>query len=133
MLTSEDKEEIKRLVGEMIAARGPLPSTGQKHAGDPSQIAQIRDLLSDEGFTEVMFTNPATGESRVLKAFLGSDAIVDVTARAIEVFGTREEALRWLRTPVRSLGDRTPISLLNSPDGIARVQDTLGQVEHGVW
>lgn len=133
MLTREDKEEIKRLVGEMIAEFGPLSSADQKHADDPGQIARIRDLLLDEGFTEVMFTNPATGERRVLKAFLGSDPIVDVTARAIEVFGTREKALRWLRTPVRSLGDRTPISLLNSSDGIARVPDTLGQVEHGVW
>jgi putative toxin-antitoxin system antitoxin component (TIGR02293 family) len=58
---------------------------------------------------------------------------VDVTARAIEVFGTREKALRWLKTPVRSLGDRTPLSLLNSAEGAAQVQDTLGRVEHGVW
>jgi hypothetical protein len=132
MLTGEDKEEIKRLVGKMIAECVPLPSAEQKR-GDPDQIAQVRDLLSDEGFAKAMFMNPATGESRVLKAFLGSDAIVDVTARAIEVFGTREKALRWLKTPVRSLGDRTPISLLNSPDGITRVQDTLGQAKHGVW
>jgi putative toxin-antitoxin system antitoxin component (TIGR02293 family) len=48
-------------------------------------------------------------------------------------FGTREKAMRWLKTPVRSLGDRTPLSLLNSPEGVARVQDTLGRVEHGVW
>ena len=41
----------------------------------------------------------------------GSDPIVDVAARAIEVFGTREKALRWLKTPVRSLGDQTPLSL----------------------
>jgi len=59
--------------------------------------------------------------------------IVDVTARAIEVFGTREKALRWLRTPVRSLGDQTPLSLLKTAEGIAQVQDTLGRVEHGVW
>ena len=66
-------------------------------------------------------------------ALLESDPIVDVLARAIEVFGEREKALRWLRTPVRSLGDETPISLLNSPEGLSRVQDTLGQIEHGVW
>jgi putative toxin-antitoxin system antitoxin component (TIGR02293 family) len=58
---------------------------------------------------------------------------VDVTARAIEVFGTREKALRWLKTPVRSLGDQTPLSLLNSADGASQVRDTLGRVEHGVW
>ena len=63
----------------------------------------------------------------------GSDPVVDVVAKAIEVFGTREKALRWLKTPVRSLGDQTPVSLLNTPEGLAQVQDTLGRVEHGVW
>ena len=63
----------------------------------------------------------------------GSDPVVDVVAKAIEVFGTRERALRWLKTPVRALGDQTPVSLLNTPEGVAQVQDTLGRVEHGVW
>jgi putative toxin-antitoxin system antitoxin component (TIGR02293 family) len=60
-------------------------------------------------------------------------SVVRVTARAIEVLGTPEKALRWLETPVRSLGDRTPLSLLESPEGISRVEDTLGRIEHGVW
>ncbi len=89
MLTAEDKEEIKRLVGEMIAESGSIP--------------------------------------------FASDPVVDVTARAMEVFGTREKALRWLKTPVRSLGDRAPISLLNTQEGVAQVRDTLGQIEHGIW
>jgi len=92
MLTIEDKEEIRRLVVEMIA--------------EPNSV---------------------------LNAFPEPEPIMEVTARAMEVFGTREKALRWLRAPVRSLGDQTPISLLSSPEGLARVQDTLGQVEHGVW
>ena len=62
----------------------------------------------------------------------GSGPVVDVVAKAIEVFGTREKALRRLKTPVRSLGDQTPVSPMNTA-GVARVQDTLGRVEHGVW
>jgi putative toxin-antitoxin system antitoxin component (TIGR02293 family) len=62
-----------------------------------------------------------------------AEDIVEVTARAMEVFGAREKALRWLNTPLRSLGDRTPLSLLETPEGVAQVQDTLGRVEHGVW
>ena len=91
MLTQEDKEEIKRLIVEVVGESASLVEP--KHAGD----------------------------------------IVEVTARAVEVFGTREKALRWLRTPIPSLGDRIPLSLLDSPEGVARVQDTLGRVEHGVW
>lgn len=99
MLTTEDKEEIKRIIVETFAT----------------------------------FVNLKSGEKRVVEANLVPDSIVDVTARAIEVFGTREKALRWLKTPVRSLGDQTPLSLLNSTEGVAQVQDTLGRVEHGVW
>ncbi len=61
------------------------------------------------------------------------DPIVEVTARAMEVLGSREKALRWLKAPVRSLGDQAPISLLNTQIGITRVKDVLGQIEHGVW
>ena len=58
------------------------------------------------------------------------DTLVDVTARAIEVFGSRERALRWLKTPVRSLDDQSPLSLLDTSEGITRVTDVLGRVEH---
>ncbi len=59
--------------------------------------------------------------------------LVRVVARAVEVLGTSDKALRWFNTPVRSLGDKTPVSLLNSPDGIVRVEDALGRIEHGIW
>jgi len=61
------------------------------------------------------------------------DPLVELTARAVEVFGSREKALRWLKAPVRSLGDRSPLSLMDSQEGIQRVSDVLGRVEHGVW
>jgi putative toxin-antitoxin system antitoxin component (TIGR02293 family) len=59
--------------------------------------------------------------------------LVNVTARAIEVLGSREGALRWLKTPVHSLRNQTPLSLLGTAAGIAEVEDALGQIEHGVW
>ncbi len=140
MLTTNDREEIKRLIGEMIAELRPSSAAELKYSDEVERmdalqnfIARLQDLVVNEGFTELTFMNPATGERRVLNVSLGSDPLVEVTARAMEVFGTREKALRWLRTPVRGLGDKTPMSLLSSPEGKARVQDTLGQVEHGVW
>ena len=53
--------------------------------------------------------------------------------RAIEVIGDRNEAMRWLGTPVRALDYATPISLLGTSEGATRVEDVLGQMEHGVW
>jgi DNA-binding CsgD family transcriptional regulator len=56
-----------------------------------------------------------------------------VLNRAIEVIGDRDKAMRWLGTPVPALDYATPISLLGTIEGAARVEDVLGQVEHGVW
>jgi putative toxin-antitoxin system antitoxin component (TIGR02293 family) len=53
--------------------------------------------------------------------------------KATEVIGDRDEAMRWLGTPVRVLDFATPISLLGTREGTRRVEDVLGQMEHGVW
>lgn len=112
MLTTDDRNEIKRLIAEAVG-----------------EVEKKRTIPDFDG-PSLNVREPEEGD---LPATLEPDSIVEVAARAVEVFGTREKALRWLKTPVRSLGGRTPLSLLNSPDGVARVQDTLGRVEHGVW
>jgi len=134
------RKKIKRFVGEVIAGLHPSSPIEHKYSQQVEDIdalqniiARLRDLVLNEGFTELTFINPETGERRVLNVSAGSDSLVEITARAIEVFGSREKAMRWLRTPVRALGNQTPMSLLRTPEGLVRVQDTLGQVEHGVW
>lgn len=52
--------------------------------------------------------------------------------RAIQVIGCREEAMRWLGTPVRALDYATPISRLHDPAGREQVLSVLTQLEHGV-
>jgi putative toxin-antitoxin system antitoxin component (TIGR02293 family) len=99
MLTSQDLAEIKRLIGDTVAAVEESHHFGEPHLTQGEYLP----------------------------------AVVDIVARAIEVLGTREKALRWLKAPVRSLGDQTPLSLLDTPEGITRVEDALGSIEHGVW
>ena len=60
-------------------------------------------------------------------------SVESVIDRAIEVMGDRDEAMRWLGTPVRALDYATPISLLGTSEGATRVEDVLGRMEHGVW
>jgi uncharacterized protein (DUF2384 family) len=140
MLTTKDKEDIRRIIVEMLHAKSGEFPTESGRIDEIEQlerllsiVAQVRDLIFHEGFTDLRFVNPKTGETRVIEVKAEARPIVEVTARAMEVFGSREKALRWLNTPLRSLGDRTPLSLLNTPEGVAQVQDTLGRVEHGVW
>ena len=60
----------------------------------------------------------------------GDSAVIN---RAIEVIGDRQEALRWLGTPVRALGFRTPIATAATRDGQKNVLAVLDQLEHGVY
>ncbi len=64
---------------------------------------------------------------------IGIGEILDVVAHAMEVFGNRTKALRWLRTPIPSLDDETPEEMFRREGGVQRVQDVLGRIEHGVW
>ena len=141
MLTAEDKEDIRRIVAETVLAKSAeSPKEERKRTEEIEQFerllnlaVQLHDLVANEGFTDLTFVNPKTGEMRVVELKSPAKPIVEVTARAMEVFGTREKALRWLNTPLRSLGDRTPLSRLETPEGVVQVEDTLGRVEHGVW
>ena len=141
MLTTEDKEDIRRIIAETLLAKSAVSSDEERKRADEIEqferllkmAAQLHELIVNEGFTDLRFVNPETGETRIVEVKPEAKPIVEVTARAMEVFGTRERALRWLNTPVRSLGGQTPLSLLNTPEGVAQVQDMLGRVEHGVW
>jgi len=53
--------------------------------------------------------------------------------RASQVLGSTEEAARWFRTPIRALNNRTPLSLIGTPEGLAQIEDELGALEHGIW
>jgi RES domain-containing protein len=88
------------------------------------QKSEIREFVQEVLASPYMESSAATAPLQ---------DIVAITARAIEVLGTREKVLRWLNAPVRSLGNQTPLSLLNTRQGITRVEDALGRMEHGVW
>jgi hypothetical protein len=60
-------------------------------------------------------------------------AAASLSARATEVFGSSDKAMRWLEAPVPSLGYRTPLSLIGSAAGITEVEDTLSAIEYGIW
>ena len=55
-----------------------------------------------------------------------------VLARAVEVIGGKDEAVRWMGTPVQALDYATPASLMGSRKGRQTVIAVLGRLEHGV-
>jgi putative toxin-antitoxin system antitoxin component (TIGR02293 family) len=51
---------------------------------------------------------------------------------AVKVIGNRNEAMRWMGTPVRALEYATPVSLLGTRKGCQAVITVLKRLEHGV-
>jgi len=62
--------------------------------------------------------------------------IMEVTSLflyGIEVFGSKEKLFNWLRLPNISLGGITPMTLIGMPEGISKVRDLVGRIEHGIF
>jgi putative toxin-antitoxin system antitoxin component (TIGR02293 family) len=57
--------------------------------------------------------------------------VADVTRVAEEVFGGREAAIRWLKTPNLALADATPLSMLDTEPGAAEVRRILSSIDYG--
>src|SRR5271155_5876160 len=66
------------------------------------------------------------------KATSASDDESQVIDRAVDVIGNKNEAMRWMGTPVRALDYSTPVSLLGTRKGRLAVIAVLGRLEHGV-
>ncbi|MEO5924238.1 MAG: MbcA/ParS/Xre antitoxin family protein [Bryobacteraceae bacterium] len=62
-----------------------------------------------------------------------AQTIDQLIARTTEVLGSRDEAMRWLGTPVRALDFARPIYILRTPGGAEQINQVLGQMEHGIW
>lgn len=52
---------------------------------------------------------------------------------AEEIFGAREKAFLWLGRPNAVLGNAKPVDLLDTPEGVQRVETVLGRIEHGIY
>ncbi len=50
-----------------------------------------------------------------------------------KVFQDQGKFTRWLRRPLRLLGDRSPLALMDSSTGVQLVEDVLGRIEYGVF
>jgi putative toxin-antitoxin system antitoxin component (TIGR02293 family) len=53
--------------------------------------------------------------------------------QAEKAFGDKESALDWLYSKQISLGDKAPVEMLRSNEGVQAVEDLLGRIIHGVY
>ncbi|WP_413726258.1 antitoxin Xre/MbcA/ParS toxin-binding domain-containing protein [Sodalis sp. RH16] len=60
--------------------------------------------------------------------------LVRVMDASVHLFGgNKPDAYTWLRSPVKGLGNVTPVSLLSTESGALEVLDLIGRLEHGVY
>jgi putative toxin-antitoxin system antitoxin component (TIGR02293 family) len=57
----------------------------------------------------------------------------EILAKATTVFGSKQEAERWLEQPAIGLNQQRPVDLLVSPTGAQLVEDYLTRIEFGVY
>jgi putative toxin-antitoxin system antitoxin component (TIGR02293 family) len=65
-----------------------------------------------------------------------SDRVLRITralSAAEATYSSRERALAWLRAPIPRLGNRTPLSLLTTDTGTRIVEETLIQIDEGMF
>jgi len=59
--------------------------------------------------------------------------IAECAAMGMRVFKNRDKFLSWMNHPNKTLGQKTPLSLLSSRFGTDMVIDELGRIEYGIF
>ena len=59
--------------------------------------------------------------------------LVPVIAHAVAVFGDEHKASHWLSTPLALFENHTPSELLETEQGLQRVEEILTRIEHNIF
>ena len=60
-------------------------------------------------------------------------SLMRALSKATEIFGSEENAVKWLKTPNQILDGMTPVQAMSSRFGAEEVMDILGRIEYGVY
>jgi putative toxin-antitoxin system antitoxin component (TIGR02293 family) len=97
--------------------------------------AQVTAVLAKAGMRFASRSATETTREELTKAI--GDVLIalnGITELAYEVMGNdEEEARKMLTSPQKALNGRTPIEILDTPEGVQAVRDFLVRVDHGVY
>ena len=137
----ESKIDYPRIFGKKLSD-DPMEFINAIRTGLPGHsVTAVSDLLqvSKGEMYSLLHITPRTAQRVIRSERLDVDKsdhlvqLVKVHRRCLEVFEDGEKAIRWLKTPNFALGDQTPLSLLDTTEGIELVVDTLARIEYGVF
>jgi|SRR5690606_3778460 len=93
-----------------------------------SQVASILDT-SEPTLYRRLKTNQKLPKNDAVKLL----EVTDLFLYGEEVFGSRTDFFKWMELPNTALGGLKPMELTEVPEGLSKVADLLGRIEHGVY
>jgi putative toxin-antitoxin system antitoxin component (TIGR02293 family) len=93
------------------------------------------DVIKVLGISTRTLRRQSETPERPMPADLASKAwlFAETLAKATEIFGTKDEAERWMSRPAMGLDGQRPIDLLQTVQGTELVNDFLVRLEYGVY
>jgi putative toxin-antitoxin system antitoxin component (TIGR02293 family) len=123
--TPSSESDLLRIVEDRFATEiiSRLVSLGLERAELDSVVIASRTLQHRRSRREKLSVEES---DRVLR-------MARVLSMAENTYGSRERALAWLRRPIQRLNNRSPLSLLTTETGTRIVEDTLTQIDEGMF
>lgn len=60
-------------------------------------------------------------------------SLADIFSYGFEVFENKENFRKWLKSPLRALGGKSPFDVLHTSFGREEVRNIIGRMEYGVY
>jgi putative toxin-antitoxin system antitoxin component (TIGR02293 family) len=112
-----------------------LPSGALAHLVSQVTILDTNDLVQAVGVSRRTIQRRAETPRKLLSPDQSGRAwkFAEVLMMAKDVFGSQEEAERWLATRAIALDQQRPVDLLTSPAGTELVEQLLGRLKYAVY
>lgn len=127
---------------KLVKSDNALDQVAEIKAGLPAGIvdALCRELeISRKELARVAGVAERTLNRKIQEGRLNADQserfnrIAQLLNRTLEVLGTKEHAVSWLKNPRSYFGGKPPLDLADTELGNREVLNLLGRIEHGVF
>lgn len=111
----------------------------------PMPKQRVRAFISDGVFDETLLSKVlGISKAQVADRLTGAGSLIPaegervlltqrLLARGVAIFGDEANFDRWMRSPIKALGDQRPLDLMASSTGMRLVTDELETIAHGVF
>ena len=146
--TESNLSSIQELLGIQKGRDKLLEPSQMIKLGIPAiAISRVKKLagLSDQQMAQTVGISRRTLSRRIQESLVDTHKrltpaesdrlyrLVQIIARAAEVFEDEQEAKRWLNEPKGFLQGQSPLEAIQTEPGVQQVDVLLGRIEHGIF